>query len=98
MNRNRYWLGLVLLVIGVVFGVLMSGRLFTTPSAKAIRSLDAKNWEYKAIWGHREQVVNQSNQLGKEGWELVSVAPDENSVNQQHQHLTLYSAFLKRPL
>ena len=95
MNRKPYVLAFALILIGIVFGTLLSSKFYPIPSVQARQS---NTWEFKAISGTREHVINQANQLGKQGWELVSVAPDDHSVSQQYQHVTFYSAFLKRPL
>jgi hypothetical protein len=56
-------------------------------------------WEYKILEvdgqgknqsGNREKFLHKLNELGKEGWELLSVSGSETKVH--------FVAYLKRPL
>jgi hypothetical protein len=48
-----------------------------------------KKWEYKVLVMNTEKEEEKMNELGKEGWKLVSV---------RHSPIGLHSYYFKRPL
>lgn len=64
-----------------------------------------QHWEYKMIPGYSDET--ELNQLGKEGWELVSVVAgglagkktvSMNPSNQNSQKAAAVFVYLKRPV
>ncbi len=70
MNRNYFWLIIVVLLVGLVL---------TTMLAKAQEAEPTIQWEYNAIrlpgWvgptSDNEKIEAKLNELGQAGWELV---------------------------
>ena len=84
-------LTLVILVVTLVFLAGWTSR--AEPSSKT-------NWEYKAVtlW-HAEVVnpnVNRLNNMGEEGWELVTIIASDVRTDNAHQ--TKLTCYFKRPL
>ena len=97
MNRKRYFLTVFMLIAAFIGGVIATGMLnarsVEAQGATQIRELAPKKWEYTVISAtFRNEVINQANSLGEQGWELTSVIfVDENVPSHR------YVAYLKRP-
>ncbi|MGI8654112.1 MAG: hypothetical protein ACR2LC_02710 [Pyrinomonadaceae bacterium] len=97
MNRERYGLLLLLVIIASLASATVGVKLFTSQPVQAQQVRSAKKndlgrQEVSVVFSDtRRGLVTEANRMGEQGWELVSVIIDESSGPGNR-----YTAYLKR--
>lgn len=87
------------LFIMVVLFVSLSAILISIfPESFSAPSQDKLTWEYKLYsFKSLESVEGELDALGQEGWELVSIIPENKLIEGVILQTVKYTAIFKRP-
>ena len=81
--------------IVLALGVLCGLAILITPSSSLLgqgdAAVDRTSWEYevKSLRGNQYEYESELNEMGVEGWELVSASPNPNKFKEGHLLLVL---------